>query len=283
MGGSPLLGQVAPGDHVCWTVDDDATRIEAIAGFVRAGLSARHRVVYCGDDPEALLDGLERHGVDGRAAVEEHLLQAIPAEAVYLPGGVFDPEATLELWRGEIARIRAAGYPGIRMVADMTWASRRVPGAERLPWYEAQVNAFFLDEYVAAVCAYDRRRFDPLALRRLGWAHPGAVAARVPFEPRSSLRARRTHDPYGLRLAGEVDRSNREALRTMIEHLFDDGPAATVDVSGLAFADTAGSRILIEAAARGPLRLVGVSPPLRRLLDFHGAGGVAGLTVAPPD
>jgi anti-anti-sigma factor len=266
---------------VCWTVDDDAARIEAIAGFVRAGLNARHRVLYCGDDPEALLDGLERHGVGGRAAVGEGQLRATTAEAIYLSGGVFDPEATLALWRGEIARTRAAGYRGIRVVADMTWASRRVPGAERLPWYEAQVNAFFLDGYVAAVCAYDRRRFDPLALRRLGWAHPGGAATCVPFVPRSALRARRTHEPYGLRLAGEVDRSNREALRAVIEHLFDDEPAATVDVSGLAFADTAGSRILVEAAARGPLRLVGVSRPLRRLLEFHGAGGVAGLTVVP--
>jgi anti-anti-sigma factor len=281
VGGLPLLDQVALGDHVCWTVDDDAARIEAIAAFVRAGLNDRHRVIYCGDEPEALLDGLERHGVGSRAAVGEGLLRATTAEEIYLSGGVFDPEATLARWRGEIARTRAAGYAGIRVVADLTWASRGVPGAERLPWYEAQVNAFFLDGYVAAVCAYDRRRLDPLALRRLCWAHPGAAATRIPFVPQSALRARRTRDPYGVRLAGEVDRSNRDALRTVIEHLFDEEPAATVDVSGLAFADTAGSRMLVDAAARGPVRLVGVSRLLGRLLEFHGAGGVTGLTVVP--
>ena len=281
MGGSPLLDQVALGDHVCWTVDDDATRMAAIAGFVRAGLNARHRVIYSGDQPEAVLDGLERHGVGTRAALGEGLLRAVTAEAGYLTGGVFDPEATLAGWRGEIDRARAAGYPGIRVVGDMTWASRRVPGAERLPWYEAQVNAVFLDGYVAGVCAYDRRRFDPLDLRRLSWAHPGAAATRIPFEPESCLRARRTRDPYGLRLAGEVDLSNRDALRAVVEHLFDDEPTATVDVSGLTFADTAASRILVDAAERGTLRLIGVSAPLRRLLDFHGAGRVARLTVVP--
>jgi len=281
VGGLPLLDQVALGDHVCWTVDDDATRLEAIAGFVRAGLSARHRVIYAGDAPEAVLDGLERHGVGTRAALGEGLLRVATAEASYLTGGVFDPEVTLALWRGEIARARAAGCPGIRVVGDMTWASRRVPGAERLPWYEAQVNAVFLDGYVAGVCAYDRRRFDPLALRRLSWAHPGAAATRVPFEPECSLRARRTREPYGVRLAGEVDLSNRDALRAVVEHLFDEEPAATVDVSGLTFADTAASRILVDAAAYGTLRLVGVSAPLRRLLDFHGARHLARLTVVP--
>jgi len=281
VGGLPLLDRVALGDHVCWTVDDDATRMEAIAGFVRAGLGARHRVIYSGDDPEAVLAGLERHGVGVRAALGEGLLHAITAEASYLTDGVFDPEATIAAWRGEIDRARAAGCPGIRVVGDMTWASRRVPGAERLPWYEAEVNNVFLDGYVAGVCAYDRRRFDPLELRRLSWAHPGAAATRVPFEPASSLRARRTRDPYGLRLAGEVDLSNRDALRAVIEHLFDDRPAATVDVSELTFADTAASRILVDAATRGTLRLVGVSAPLRRLLDFHGAPGVARLTVVP--
>jgi anti-anti-sigma factor len=279
VGGSPLLDQVALGDHVCWTVDDDATRMAAIAGFVRAGLNARHRVIYSGDQPEAVLDGLERHGVGTRAALEEGRLQAITAEASYLTGGVFDPEATIALWRATIGRARAAGCPGIRVVGDMTWASRRVPGAERLPWYEAQVNNVFLDGYVAGVCAYDRRRFDPLALRRLSWAHPGTAAAGIPFEPQSSLRARRTRDPYGMRLTGEVDLSNRDALGAVIEHLFDEQPAVTVDVSGLTFADTAASRILVAAAARGTLRLVGVSAPLRRLLDFHGAAGVEGLTV----
>jgi anti-anti-sigma factor len=279
VGGLPLLDKVALGDHVCWTVDDDATRMEAIAEFVRGGLLARHKVIYSGDEPEAVLDGLERHGIGTRSALDDGTLRAVTAESSYLAGGVFDPVATLALWHAEVARARAQGYPGIRVVGDMTWASRRVPGAEHLRWYEAEVNAVFLEGYVAGVCVYDRRRFDPLLLRRLGFAHPGAAGTRAPFEPEASLRARRMRDPYGVRLAGEVDLSNREALRAVIDHLFEDEPAATVDVAGLTFADTAAARILVDAAANGPLRLVGCSPPLRKLLDFHGADRVPGLTV----
>ena len=279
VGGLPLLDKVALGDHVCWTVDDDATRMEAIAAFVRAGLLARHKVIYSGDEPEAVLDGLERHGVGTQAAVGEGLLRAVTAESSYLAAGVFDPEVAMALWRAEIARARAEGYPGIRVVGDMTWASRQIPGAEHLACYEAEINTVFMEGYVAGVCAYDRRRFDPLRLRQLSFAHPGAAGTGAPFEPESSLRARRTRNPYGVRLTGEVDLSNRDALRAVIGHLFESEPAATVDVSGLTFADTAAARILVDAAADGPLRLVGCSPPLRKLLAFHGADRVAGLTV----
>jgi anti-anti-sigma factor len=279
VGGLPLLDRVALGDHVCWIVDDDAIRLEAIAGFVRAGLRAGHKTFYFGDDPEAVLAGLERHGVGTSAAIDSGLLQAATAEASYVAGGIFDPVATTRLWHGVLAAARAEGHPGIRVVADMTWASRRVPGSEHLQRYESQINTLFTTGYVAAVCAYDRRRFEPLDLRRLSWAHPGAAGPCGAFDPSSSLRMGDIVEPYGLRLEGEVDLSNRDALYAVISHLFDEEPAATVDVSGLTFADTAAARILVDAATGGRLRLVGCSRPLRRLLDFHGAGSVPGLTV----
>ena len=92
---------------------------------------------------------------------------------------------------------------------------------------------------------------------------------------------RRIRYPYGVRLAGEVDLSNREALRAVIGHIFEDAPAATVDVTDLTFADTAAARILVDAANSGAVRLVGCSPSLRKLLAFHGADRVPGLTVVP--
>jgi anti-anti-sigma factor len=281
VGGLPLLDQVALGDHVCWTVDDDAARLAAIAGFVRAGLRARQRVLYCGDDPREVLAGLDRHGVCTRSAIDVGLLRAGPAEASYLAGGFFDPVATLRLWRREVALARAAGCPGIRVVGDMSWASRGVAGADRLTWYEAEVNTVIMEGYVAGVCAYDRRRFDPLQLRRLSRAHTGTATTAIAFQPEAALRASPLAGRTGLRLAGEVDLSNREAFRALVGHVFDHGPEATVDLSALTFADIAAARILVDAAARGNgrLHLTGCSRRLRRLLDFHGADGVAGLTV----
>ncbi|GIF20195.1 anti-anti-sigma factor [Actinoplanes tereljensis] len=282
MSGLPLLDRVTLGDHVCWTVDDDAIRMQAIARFVRAGLRDRHRVLYCGDDPETVLEGLRRHGVDTRSALGAGDLDALTAEDSYLAGGSFDPAATVEIWHTAVTAARAAGYRGIRVVGDMTWASRRVPGAEHLSSYEANINHLvFADGFVAGVCAYDRRRFDPLYLRRLLWAHPGAAGSEMPFDPDSSLRMRRVRQPWGLRISGEADLSNRDALCAVVKHLFDEHPDVTVDVSGLRFADIAAARVLVDVAASGAgrLRLTGCAPNLLRLLDFHGASAVEALTV----
>jgi anti-anti-sigma factor len=279
--GLPLLDQVTLGDHVCWTVDDDAIRMEAIAGFVRAGLRHRERVIYSGDDPPGVVASLRRQGIDIGAAMERGDFAAGTAESSYLSGGVFDPKATIRLWHGEIARARAAGFRGIRVLGDMTWASRGFPGAEHLPWYEAHVNMVFCEGYVAGVCAYDRRRFDPLQLRRLLWAHPGSAGSEIPFDPSSSLRVRRIYDPWGLCLTGEADLSNRDALHAVVEHLFDDATDVTIDVSGLRFADIAAARVLVDAAASGAgrLRLTGCSPNLIRLIQFHRGDAVDDLTL----
>ena len=277
-----LLDRLTIGDHVCWAVDDDRVRIRTLAAYVRAGLRDRQKILYCGDALGEVLAGIDALGIDTAAAVASGQLSANSPVASYLAGGVFDPEAVLSGWQRIIADARAAGYPGLRVLGDMAWASPGLPGTERLPWYEAQINRFFVDHDVIGVCAYDKRIFDPLLLRRITWSHCGTAATGAPFDPALSLRVRRTRDPLGVRIEGEADLSNRNALRALFAHLFEDAGAdeVTVDVSGLRFADRAAARILVQAGDGAQrVRLVGCSPALVRLLDFNGAGDVPGLTV----
>jgi len=308
-----LLDRLTIGDHVCWAVDDDRIRMRSLAGYFRAGLRAGQKIIYCGDDTGAVLAGVDSLGIDTAAAIASGQLAAHPPGAAYVAGGVFDPVAMLVGWRRTIDRTRAEGFPGLRVLGDMAWASRGVPGAERLPSYEAEINRYFVDHDVVGVCAYDTRIFDPLLLRRITWSHSGAASTGAPFDPQLSLRVRRTLDPLGVRISGEADLANRDALRAIIEHLFADaadaaagsaasGSAAsgstasgstaaddavsggagevTVDVGGLRFADRAAVRILVSAAAGGRrVRLVGCSPALIRLLDFDGVGATPGLTI----
>jgi anti-anti-sigma regulatory factor len=279
-----LLERVALGDHVCWTADDNPVRLDVIAAFLRAGLTHRHKVVYCGPDAGAVLTAMRATGVDTTGLLYSGQLRATTAEASYLSAGHFDAETTVKQWQAESAQSRAEGYAGIRVVGDMNWAHRSISGGEQLEGYERRINTVFTEGYVAGVCLYDRRLFDPLDLRRISAAHPGAVASGWPFDPAIALRIRAVREPYGLRLTGEADRSNRDALATVIERLFDslDGDRlVTVDVAGLRFADAAVARLFVHAAAGGPgrLHLTGCAPVLRRLLDFHGADRVPGLTV----
>ncbi|XVV08282.1 MEDS domain-containing protein [Actinoplanes sp. CA-131856] len=280
MGGLKVLDQLELGDHVCWTVDDDAVRLDAVVDVLASGLRSRQKVCYLGPEPHRVVEGLaERNGAARNALATGQLVAETP-EGSYLSGGSFDAEATVAHFQSEKQRAREEGYQGLRVVGDMSWASRAVPGAESLEWYEARINEVFVDGFVAGVCAYDRRLFDPLTLRRLALAHPGAAGPLLPFDPGSSLRCRRTAEPYGLKLTGEADMSNRYALESVLAGLIADlEPAETaiVDLTGLRFADTAAARVVIRAVADSGnrLRVRGCLPVVGRLLRFHGLTGEA--------
>ncbi|MEU4563399.1 MEDS domain-containing protein [Actinoplanes sp. NPDC023936] len=266
------------GDHICWTVSNEAVRLESLIDVVRAGLRAGHRVLYCGDDSDRARAALRGRGLHADAAVASGDLRFAPAEPSFLTAGVFDPATALRFLRREIEDARHAGNPGLRLITDMSWASRPAPGVERLPEFEAEANTIFAEGYLLGVCAYDPRLFDPLSLRGVSRAHPGTVGADAPFDPDLVLRIRHTRQPFGLRLEGEADLLNQRALSAVLDHLLDaltDGSAtATVDVSGLRFVDTAAARVLLRALdqAAGRLRITGRPPALARLLASRHAG-----------
>jgi anti-anti-sigma regulatory factor len=280
-----MLGRLRPGDHACFVIGDDTTRLRGLATYIDAGLRENDRVLYFGPDPDRLAADLAGAGVDTPAAMARGQLEMVTPQQSYLASGSFDPEATMAGWRTETDRALADGYRSLRAIGDMSWAARPVPGSDRLDWYEANVNRVFADGGAMAICLYDRRLFSATDTERVNRAHPASVEPGADPADDPALRFARTVDPPGVRLRGEADLSNRLALRAVLERLADDTPAdgrsLTIDVSELVFADGAAMRILLETAVAGAprVRVVGSSPGLRRLLAFHGADSVPGFTV----
>ena len=161
-----VFDRLRPGDHACVMVDDERYRRSALTAYIGAGLRDNDRILYFGPG------GDELGFADAR---ERGQLRLSTAEQSYLASGRFDPEATMAGWRDETALARAAGYRGLRAIGDMSWAVRPVPGADRLAWYEANVNRVFADGDAMAICLYDRRLFEPDQLRRLTWSHPSCL------------------------------------------------------------------------------------------------------------
>ncbi|GIE84430.1 MEDS domain-containing protein [Actinoplanes regularis] len=281
MAEASLLDYLGPGDHACLVFDDEPVWARGVAAFIRAGLRQYHRILYCGPGAGRLPGVLAGQGLDITAALDSGQLSVAGAEAAYLSDGVFDPEASLAAWQGEVETARAAGYRGMRGIGDMSWALRHT-GIDQLSWYEARVNRICVDGYTTGVCLYDRRLFSEPDLCRVTRSHPATITrytdpSRVPL-----LHAVRT-GKLGLRLAGEADLSNRQALRAMVEHLVEDTATdrapVTLDLSDLRFADSAAARILLASAADGKhrLRVVGASRSVRRLLAFHWSGPAGSL------
>jgi len=225
------------------------------------------------------IDDLARERVDTTAALRSGRLAVTGAGDAYLTGGRFDAEAVGAMVAEEVRRARQAGFAALRALGDMAWATRDVPGSEHLPRYERHVNRLYAGGYAMGVCLYDRRLFAEPRLSELARAHPATVTPRAGRIGTPLLRMVRVD--AGLRLSGEADLSNRDALATVLTHLLDDSPApvVTLDLTDLRFADATSCELIVQTArgSAGRLRAVGVRPSLRRLLCLQGAASVPGL------
>ncbi|MEW9533518.1 MEDS domain-containing protein [Microbispora sp. NPDC049125] len=282
-----LLGRLDLGDHVCRLYRDDEQRLATVAGFVEAGVGSGHQVAYFSvERPETVLEQLGSRGVDGRALIERGGLRVTSAQDSYLASGAFHPEAVMSAWRRAIADARDCGYAGLWAMGDMAWAATKIAGADRLRWYEAEVNRVFTGEHALALCLYDERSFPADELDRIAAAHPGTLEPGDGPGWRPLLRMRRTVDPPGLKLTGEADASNRDALAATLDGLRDDlprtGAPATLDLTDLRFADAAVARLLIRAARTFPagMRIAGCSPWIARLLTLLGGDQIPGVDAA---
>jgi anti-anti-sigma factor len=89
------------------------------------------------------------------------------------------------------------------------------------------------------------------------WAGEGFLIEDL-FHPRGGkgpiyadghLVVTRTHNPSGLRFAGEIDISNSDAVAHSMRLVFGDLPNPHLDLSNLSFCDISGIRALLAAAS----------------------------------
>ena len=168
-----------------------------------------------------------------------------------------------------IDQAEADGYRGLRVHVDMTWALEPVPGVEQLFGFEAAANRLFVDQRLAAVCAYDRRRFDRTAIQRACAAHP--------ITPDVSMLRFTRSGAAGHALRGDVDFVNRHALDGLLTWLPD--ADVTLDLTGLTFLDAAGMGLLARTAAarshRTTLRCTPATAKRLRLLNIDSVATIS--------
>jgi len=169
------LARFRPHQHLCLLFESTDEWKAAVVPFLLLGLERNEECLY-GAEPETgalLRDWLEEAGADVAAAEASGRLLITSTATLYTPGDSFDPDRMIDFWIQETRKATAAGYPGLRAVADMSWALAGCPGSERLPEYENRLNAELFAKYPCrGMCGYDRRRFPASVFRSLIRSHP---------------------------------------------------------------------------------------------------------------
>jgi len=165
---------VDKGAHVAHFFQGDQERVNILAPFLRAGLESGDQCVLVAEASASpiIADSLKELGVDVEAALAS-------GQLLVSDGGSSMDEIS-SMFEDVISRSKSAGRDVIRIGGDMTWASGKLPTAEKLLEWEA-----FYDKYVGpranfvALCQYDQSRFGGSAIMCALQTHPLSIIGNI--------------------------------------------------------------------------------------------------------
>jgi hypothetical protein len=265
------------------TFTDAEDRLDLVAAFVRGGLRAGHKVVCWTDaiEPDGLAEQLADRSVKPGAAMRRGQLRLSSVSDSLLGAGTVTAAAMVDVLSGELDAAAREGYSGLRITADMAWATRPAGGVEELIAFETKVADLFAGGRLCLVCQYDRERFDGVTLAFAAKAHPKTVAAQVYYE-HPLLRICRQYSPPGVRVAGQLDYRQRDILEQALGESLRLDRNPQVNLTRLDYIDGTCAGAIVAAAMRLP-RSRRMTVRCQRLvatvLNLVGAGSAPGLRV----
>jgi hypothetical protein len=158
---NPTSGVYPAGAHICYLYRDDEERRRVVPAFVKSGLSADELVAYFADvaDEDRLTEALLASGVLPVDEAQRHGLIA-SGLSTFRTGNRFVPAKMLGRLHDTYVRACTDGFSGARVIGQMTWALRGIPGSEHLVEFESQINGLIATNPMTVLCAYDMTRFD---------------------------------------------------------------------------------------------------------------------------
>lgn len=176
---SPIFwGEISPCEHAMQVYGDDEVFMEALEGFIGAGLRAGEAaiVIATPEHLEGLEGRLARHGIDVDAARFEKRYLGLPADRIlrdFMVDGWPDEERFHEVVSTLLHKVRAEGRR-VRAFGEMVailWAQGHAAATVRL---EHLWNKLCEKEHFPVFCAYPKAGFttDPASgLAQLCAAH----------------------------------------------------------------------------------------------------------------
>jgi anti-anti-sigma factor len=273
------VDRLDPGDHACLTYSDPEERLDILAKFVADGLVRGDKVI-CWTEA-ALVPDLVSELRERAGAGPDRPLSVRRTEQLWDGGAGPDAKVMARRLADELALAGDEGCAGLRITADMCWASRPQANAEQVLSFESEVAPLFAGGRLTAICEYNRESFDPVTLAYAARVHTRTVAARVYHED-AVLRICRQHVPPGVRVAGELDYRRAEALSDALAEAVRLDRDVHLNLNDLRFLDAGAASVILRTAAGLPTSrhmVVVCTEPVDRMLAVAGAADVPNLRV----
>jgi hypothetical protein len=168
--------RLAPHDHICAFYRGIEERDEILIPYLREGLRSGDKCICIVDatNPDAVLTSLSASSdIDVRPCLSSSQIDVMTSRDAYLCGGSFSTDAMLQFWERSLSSATGSGsYPFARVVGEMTWALRDLPGSDELVDYEAQLNHLIARHPIVVLCLYDLDRFSGELLVDILKTHP---------------------------------------------------------------------------------------------------------------
>jgi CheY-like chemotaxis protein len=191
-----LLGaSLQPGDVLGALFDSPDDQLAAAAAFFAAGIASGERCLLVAERP--FIEQVEKALSNAPPAVRQQ--PALVAETNrdrVLRDWVFDGETVVRLIEGAAAEARQAGFSGLRVGIEMTWALRPAGNVEEIGRFADLLGRSLAALPAVALLLYDRVRFPPPFVEAVLRAHPllvrrERVVANPYFAPAEAREGRR--------------------------------------------------------------------------------------------
>ncbi|HEX5996110.1 MAG TPA: MEDS domain-containing protein [Jiangellales bacterium] len=233
--------------HVCWSYDDPAEFDCRARAFLAAGLASGEQIWYV--TPDRADDAVERlRGVDGfQEALHRGAAKIVALGSSYAYDHIVDPPEQVRAYAAATEAALAAGYTGLRVVAEATSLVRTPAQLDAFTRYEHLIDRYMRTHPMSAMCGYDRRALGDSVIAQLACMHQHNNADEVLFR----LHACDPGDGCAA-LAGELDLFNHELFSTALDRadLRPTGGELVVEATNLRFIDHRSLFRLQELARR---------------------------------
>jgi anti-anti-sigma factor len=255
--------------HLLLLHDGESQRRAGVTGWVRRGLELGSKILFtepADEPPDRSLSGVLRDQPDAHEAMESGQIEVVPAgETAYDPVFI---EATIDA-------ALAGGYPSVRWSGDASTAWGVMPRSQHA-LVEQATEELCASRPLSVMCLYSTSDA-AAAVGLLSQAHGAGLREQ-------QLRAVPAEDGVGL--AGELDASNQEVLRSVLvaSTTATDADRFVVDLAGVDFVDLPGARALLLGTVGyrgrgGQVRLRAPQRHVAQLLRLIGVEHEPGLVM----